>query len=102
MTNKSSFMVSHGPSVSRLGVELHGEACIFRNRSGAPYSKDTRLAMTFRTVRRERGSAITSSDERPWPSLSGLQNLLRRSDVSVQVLRDPQGRAALKAVLTDY
>jgi hypothetical protein len=41
MTNKSSFMVSHGPSVSRLGVELHGEAYIFRNRSGAPYSKDT-------------------------------------------------------------
>jgi hypothetical protein len=36
--------------VSRLGVELHGEAYIFRNRSGAPYSKDT-LGDDFRTVR---------------------------------------------------
>jgi hypothetical protein len=27
--------------VAELGVELHGEAPIFRNRSGAPYSKDT-------------------------------------------------------------
>jgi hypothetical protein len=36
--------------VSQLGVELHGEAYIFRNRSGAPYSKDT-LGDDFRAVR---------------------------------------------------
>ena len=34
----------------KLGVELHGEANIFRNRSGAPYSKDT-LGDDFRDVR---------------------------------------------------
>lgn len=33
-----------------LGVELHGDAYIFRNRSGAPYSKDT-LGDDFRDVR---------------------------------------------------
>ena len=33
-----------------LGAELHGEAYIFRNRSGAPYSKDT-LGDDFRAVR---------------------------------------------------
>jgi hypothetical protein len=27
--------------LEKIGVELHGEAYIFRNRSGAPYSKDT-------------------------------------------------------------
>jgi hypothetical protein len=36
--------------ITRLGVELHGEAYIFRNRSGAPYSKYT-LGDDFRTVR---------------------------------------------------
>jgi hypothetical protein len=34
-----------------LGVELHGDAYIFRNRSGAPYSSDT-LGDDFRDVRR--------------------------------------------------
>jgi hypothetical protein len=33
-----------------LGVELHGEAYIFRNRSGAPYSRDT-LGDDFRDIR---------------------------------------------------
>jgi integrase len=33
-----------------LGVTLHGEAYIFRNRSGAPYSKDT-LGDDFRDIR---------------------------------------------------
>jgi hypothetical protein len=33
-----------------LGVELHGDAYIFRNRSGAPYSSDT-LGDDFRDVR---------------------------------------------------
>ena len=33
-----------------IGVELHGEAYIFRNRSGAPYSSDT-LGDDFRDVR---------------------------------------------------
>jgi integrase len=37
--------------VAKLGVELHGEAYIFRNRSGAPYSSDT-LGDDFRDVRR--------------------------------------------------
>jgi len=36
--------------LEELGVELHGEAFIFRNRSGAPYSKDT-LGDDFRAVR---------------------------------------------------
>jgi hypothetical protein len=36
--------------LEKLGIELHGEAYIFRNRSGAPYSKDT-LGDDFRTVR---------------------------------------------------
>lgn len=36
--------------LERLGVELHGEAYIFRNRSGDPYSKDT-LGDDFRAVR---------------------------------------------------
>jgi hypothetical protein len=36
--------------VEKLGVELHGEAYIFRNRSGAPYSSDT-LGDDFRDVR---------------------------------------------------
>jgi integrase len=35
---------------ARLGVELHGEAYIFRNRSGAPYSSDT-LGDDFRDIR---------------------------------------------------
>lgn len=34
----------------KLGVELHGDAYIFRNRSGAPYSSDT-LGDDFRDVR---------------------------------------------------
>lgn len=38
--------------IARLGIELHGEACIFRNRSGAPYSSDT-LGDDFRDIRRE-------------------------------------------------
>jgi len=36
--------------LEKLGIELHGEAYIFRNRSGAPYSKDT-LGDDFRAVR---------------------------------------------------
>jgi integrase len=36
--------------LDKLGIELHGEAYIFRNRSGAPYSKDT-LGDDFRAVR---------------------------------------------------
>ena len=36
--------------IGNLGVELHGEAHIFRNRSGAPYSSDT-LGDDFRDVR---------------------------------------------------
>src|SRR5262249_21653965 len=37
--------------IAALGVELHGDAHIFRNRSGAPYSSDT-LGDDFRDVRR--------------------------------------------------
>jgi hypothetical protein len=37
--------------IARLGAELHGEAYIFRNRSGAAYSSDT-LGDDFRDVRR--------------------------------------------------
>jgi hypothetical protein len=36
--------------LERIGVELHGDAYIFRNRSGAPYSSDT-LGDDFRDVR---------------------------------------------------
>jgi hypothetical protein len=36
--------------LARLGVTLTGEAYIFRNRSGAPYSKDT-LGDDFRDIR---------------------------------------------------
>ena len=36
--------------LQQLDVELHGDAYIFRNRSGAPYSKDT-LGDDFRAVR---------------------------------------------------
>jgi integrase len=36
--------------LDKLRLELHGEAYIFRNRSGAPYSKDT-LGDDFRAVR---------------------------------------------------
>ena len=36
--------------LERLGVELHGDAAIFRNRSGAPYTSDT-LGDDFRDVR---------------------------------------------------
>jgi hypothetical protein len=36
--------------LQKLGVELHGDAYIFRNRSGAPYSGDT-LGDDFRDVR---------------------------------------------------
>jgi len=36
--------------IGHLGVELHGEAYIFRNRSGAPYSSDT-LGDDFRDIR---------------------------------------------------
>jgi hypothetical protein len=46
--------------IARLGVELHGEAYLFRNRSGAPYSKDT-LGDDFRTVR---GAAFDERDRR--------------------------------------
>jgi hypothetical protein len=37
--------------IATLGVDLHGEAYVFRNRSGAPYSSDT-LGDNFRDVRR--------------------------------------------------
>jgi len=37
--------------IARLGVELHREAYIFRNRSGAHYSSDT-LGDDFRDIRR--------------------------------------------------
>lgn len=36
--------------LERLGLELHGEAYVFRSRSGQPYSKDT-LGDDFRAVR---------------------------------------------------
>jgi hypothetical protein len=36
--------------LERLGVELHGDAYIFRDRSGAPYSKNT-LGVDFRDIR---------------------------------------------------
>jgi integrase len=36
--------------LQKIEIELHGEAYIFRNRSGAPYSKDT-LGDDFRAVR---------------------------------------------------
>jgi hypothetical protein len=36
--------------LEKLGIELHGEAYIFRNRTGAPYSKDT-LGDDLRAVR---------------------------------------------------
>jgi hypothetical protein len=36
--------------LAKLGIELHGDAYIFRNRSGAPYSSDT-LGDDFRDVR---------------------------------------------------
>jgi hypothetical protein len=36
--------------LTKLGIELHGDAYIFRNRSGAPYSSDT-LGDDFRDVR---------------------------------------------------
>lgn len=36
--------------IEALGIELHGEAYIFRNRSGAPYSSDT-LGDDFRDIR---------------------------------------------------
>jgi hypothetical protein len=39
-----------GAYIEKLGVTLAGEAYIFRNRSGAPYSKDT-LGDDFRAVR---------------------------------------------------
>jgi Phage integrase family len=39
-----------GAYLEKLGVTLSGDAYIFRNRSGAPYSKDT-LGDDFRTVR---------------------------------------------------
>jgi hypothetical protein len=37
--------------LTALGVELHADAPLFRNRSGRPYSKDT-LGDDFRTIRR--------------------------------------------------
>jgi integrase-like protein len=36
--------------IAKLGIELHGEAYLFRNRSGAPYSSDT-LGDDFRDIR---------------------------------------------------
>jgi hypothetical protein len=36
--------------IAHLGVDLHGEAFIFRNRSGAPYTSDT-LGNDFRDIR---------------------------------------------------
>jgi len=46
--------------VAKLGVELHGEAYLFRNRSGDPYTKDT-LGDDFRTVR---AATFGDSDKR--------------------------------------
>jgi hypothetical protein len=45
--------------LDRLGVDLHNDAPVFRNRSGAPYSKGT-LGEDFRTVR----EAIDANDTR--------------------------------------
>ena len=39
------------PYLTGLGVELHADAPLFRNRSGLPYSKDT-LGDDFREIRR--------------------------------------------------
>lgn len=43
--------------LDKLGVELHGDAYIFRNRSGARYSSDT-LGDDFRDVRTEEFGAL--------------------------------------------
>jgi hypothetical protein len=50
--------------IARLRIELHGEAYIFRNRSGAAYSSDT-LGDDFRDVRHaafDRHEARTLAD----------------------------------------
>jgi Phage integrase family len=46
--------------IAGLGAELHGEAYIFRNRSGAPYSSDT-LGDDFRDIR---GRVFGARDKR--------------------------------------
>ena len=43
-------LVAMHAHLERLGIELHGDAYIFHNRSGAPYSSDT-LGDDFRAVR---------------------------------------------------
>jgi hypothetical protein len=48
LSRRSAFVLQ--AYLAQLGVELHGDAPVFRNRSGQPYSKDT-LGDDFREVR---------------------------------------------------
>jgi len=54
-----------GAYIEKLGVTLAGEAYIFRNRSGAPYSKDT-LGDDFRTVREAEFDHRAIAPDRVW------------------------------------
>ena len=68
--------------LERLGVELHGDAYVFRNRSGAPYSSDT-LGDDFRDVR----TAEFGASER-----RTIGHDFRRSGAVEAIVRGCQGR----------
>ncbi len=59
--------------VKKLGIDLAPNAPIFRNRSGAPYSKDT-LGDDFRDVR----VTFDKGDRGSWPTCAALSPLRAR------------------------
>ena len=95
------------PTSKALGVELHGDAYIFRNRSGAPYSSDT-LGDDFRDVRHaefgddesrtladfRRSGAVEAiaGDAKPEELAHAMGNTLARVERAVRHLRPGQPR----------
>ncbi len=81
--------------VKKLGVELAPNAPIFRNRSGAPYSKDT-LGDDFRDVR----EAINSEEKRQLADMR--RSVEQKPDKSVRepvlltLFKNPKGAKSLK------
>ncbi len=100
--------------VATLGVELHGEAYLFRNRSGAAYSKDT-LGDDFRAVRiaafgerdkrtladfRRSGAVeAIAGDATPAALAHAMGNTLSASN-ALFATYVPINRATLRAVMT--
>ena len=67
MTARSVAMQAY---LDKLGIELHGEAYIFHNRSGSPYSRDT-PGDDFRDD--SHSLPLASETSAPWQTFVGAE-----------------------------